>query len=364
VPINPGFVNLRGMALGEAAQAPLLQPRSLPDYVASVVVAPLEPASFVSNLPGVKLERHEAHAFVTLVDKTGRVVASFHGVGGITDEVAGTMRFSPDQRRDTVVRNALIDAARQMAGFRVQPLSLPIVRVGSNMLVRDAGGAVPLGAQFMVLRDAGRMKGIDGSVLVPVGRVGTTELGEGGVLATDVDAAPIALASGDVVALENGGGSFASRRAFMRCRDATGWRVDDRGTIAMPLWKIAADAALAARFGAPVYVASLPDTLAGYGGQFADWKKYAPAQSRQADGCFVPVIAVAARGTGYDLTVGYTLMNGSQKLAGGGVRALLTPTRLPNGSSADAASAMLQFDLAAQILPMAEKAAAGLLRAE
>lgn len=364
VPVNPGFANLRQMALGEA-QAPSTDPRSLPDYIASVSVAALPPAAFASNIPGVTIERHEAHAFVSLVDRSGRIVATFHGVGRISDEISGTIRFSIEQRRDTVVRNALIDAASQMAEFRTKPLALPIVRDGSAMLVRDPGGALPIGAQLTVLRDVGKMGNVGEHVLLPVGQVATAELVAGGVRVTDADVVALSLKSGDVVALDQAGPALLSRRTIEQCTVGDGSRrIDDRGRLAMPLWSVAAEAGFAARYAAPVHLAGLPARLKDFSTSFAGWDGFAPNVQRKPESCFLPVIAVAPAGAGYDLTVGYTLLRGDQKLAGQGMQAVLTPTRLPAGTAAEAVAAMLQHDLAARLLPLAQDAAGKLRPAD
>lgn len=119
MPINEGFVNLRRQALGEA-QAVAMEERSLPDLVASVSVVALPTATIPTQLDHVILERFEAHAFLSLVDRTGRVIASFHGVNIITDKVAAGIKFSGDQRRDTVIRNALVDVAAKMKAYKPQ----------------------------------------------------------------------------------------------------------------------------------------------------------------------------------------------------------------------------------------------------
>lgn len=365
MPINPGFANLRTMALGEA-MAPSSDDRSLPDYVAVVHVALLPSASVASNIPGVSIERHDARAYVMLVDRSGRAVFAVQGVGRITDQVSGTTRFSAEQRHDTAIRDALIDAATKLAAFRPQPLTLPITRSGPQMLIADAGGALPLGAQLVVLRDAGTVKGVSGPVRVPVGQVTTQELADGGVIAGNADVTPLALHAGDVVAIEQAGPALQARRPVMQCLDGAGRpATDDRGTIAAPFWPWAAAGSFAAHFRAPVEIAGLADRLSGFAVDFAGWDHFAPANLKPATLCFVPVMAVATgapsrHGATYQLTAGYTLMQGATKLAGGGVQVALTPTAVPSGTPDTVAGAMLQQDLADQLPPLAERAAAAL----
>ncbi len=363
LPISPGFSNLRSTALG-AVRAPSALPRSLPDYVASVSVVALPSARYASNVPGIRIERHEARAFVSLVDRTGRVVASFQGTGRIQDDVAGDMGFSAEQRRDTVVRNALIEAATAMTGFKAQPLDLPVIARHGAMIVRDGGGVLPAGVQLTVLRDIGRMPGIAGPVRVPAGMVTTGDVLAEGVAATDSGEIPLQLKGGETVAIDRAGPPILSRRAVAQCADADGRpRVDDRGKLAVHGWTTTGAAGFATGYDGPMLVANLPARLAALNAEFAGWERYAPARPRTPDACFVPVIAVAPTAAGYDLTVGYTLMQGATKLAGQGMRAVLTPTRLPDGTTADAIAAMVQQDLAAQ-LPALTARAASMLRTQ
>lgn len=357
VPISPGFSNLRSTALG-AAQAPSAMPRSLPDYIASVWVTVLKPVRYASNVPGVRIERHEARAFVSIVDQTGRVVASFQGTGRIQDDVAGDMGFSADQRRDTVIRNALIEAATAMTRFKAQPLDLPIVDQRGTMIVRDGGGALPSGVQLTVLRDVGRMNGIAGPVRIPAGMVTTGDVLAEGIAVTDSGDTPLQLRGGERVAIEQVGPPLVSRRAIAQCADIAGSpRIDDRGTLAVDVWSVIGTAGFAAGYNGPVLVAGLPAKLASLNTEFAGWDRYGPARPRTPDACFVPVIAVTPSTTGYDLTVGYTLMQGETKLAGQGVRAALAPTRLPGRTSADDMAAMVQQDFAEQLPALTTRAA-------
>ncbi len=365
MPVNPGFAHLRSMALGEA-QSPSTESRSLPDYVAVVRVVLLPSASFASNIPGITIERHDARAFVTLVDRTGRAVFAVQGSGRIVDQVSGATRFAIEQRHDTAIRNALIDAATHLMAFRPQPLTLPITRAGDRVVIGDSGGALPLNAQLTVLRDTGTVKGVEGHVRVPVGQVTTGEIASGGVLANNADPIPLDLHAGDVVAIDQAGPPLLARRAVMQCVDPSGHpRIEDRGQLPATVWAEAAGASFAAHYRGPVRVAGLADRLAAFGADFAGWDRYAPAGLRDADSCFVPVVAVAApapsdHGGAYRLTAGFALMRGDTKLKGGGVQVALKPTALPAGASAGTTAAMLQQDLADQLPVLADRAATAL----
>lgn len=369
MPINASFTALRRLAVGEA-QGLTADTRSLPDYVANISVGALLPSSVPSNVPGVTVDRQDAYAFVELVDRSGRIVFTTYGASKISDEVAGNIRFSREQRRDTAIRNALIDAATKLSAFRPQPAHLPITQNAGRILIADMGGILPLGAQLPVLRNLGRVHGVDGPILAPAGLVSVVEATDGGVAAANAGAGDLNLKAGDVVAIEETGRALTTRRATTQCIGADGFgSVDDRGTVSVTVWTIAAGTSFAGAFAAPVYPAGLSGRLRPLGMQFVGWDRFEPARARIADYCFIPVISVTATGDGlmksqarrYAITAGYTLRRGAVKIGGSGMQATMTASIVPAGTSDGAAAAMLQQDLASQVLPLAEKAAATLL---
>jgi hypothetical protein len=363
MPVDPSFVALRTMVLGDA-QAPSDEPRSLPDYVAVVRVALLPSARIVSNIPGVTIERHDARAYVTFVDHAGRAVFAVEGVGRITDQVSGSTRFSTEQRNDTAIRNALINAATKLAAFRPQPLTLPIAKTGDHMLIADSGGSLPLDTQLVVLRDAGHFRDIDGLVRVPVGQVTTRVLSGDGIVADNADVTALNLHAGDVVAIEQVGPALQARTPVMQCLDPAGLpAVEDRGSVPAPFWSWAAADQFVLRFRAPVEIAGLSGELARFAPYFAGWDHFVPAHQPPTATCFVPVMAVVAapvprHGAGYALTAGYRLMQGQTRVGGGGMQDLLIPTAIPAGTDDANAAAMLQQDLADHLPPLADRAAA------
>lgn len=365
VPVNRAFVALRLAALDGAGADLAPEARALPDFVASVRLVVLDPVRRPSEIPGVTMEHHEALAFVTLVDRSGRAVGAWQGRGAIEDKVTGNIRMSLSQRREAMVRNALMDAAKQMGAFRPQPLSLPLSRRDGAIVVADLAGAAPLGLTLPVLRPAGRFSGVAGPVLVPVGEVTTREAVAGGVLAADAGVEPLSLRGGEVVALEAAGVPPAMRQSVGQCLGADGRGVmEDRGQVPMTTFAAAAPGLLAGRMAAPVRVATLAPALASAGRSFEGWDRFGAARAPEIAACFVPVIAVVPDATGYRVTVGYTLHRGASaggpKIGASGLAVKLTPTRLPDAADAEARAAMLQSDLAAQVLPIAGSAAAAL----
>jgi len=360
MPINAGFVNLRRQALGEA-QAVAMEDRSLPDLVASVSVVALPTATIPTQLNDIVLERFEAHAFLSLVDRTGRVVASFHGVNAITDKVAVGIKFTGSQRRDTVIRNALVDVAEKMKAYKPQPALIPVASTGNGFVLRDAGGAVPLGAEFPVLRTMGKVSGIEGTVRVPIGRVRSTQLVEGGLSAQNVDITNFTAREGDVIALEAVGLPLLARQPYAQCVDETGQGlVRSLTPTTITGWPEAATGVLAASFPAPVHIVNLPARLASLKPDFAGWDQFLPGRAITPGICFAAIQSVQANGAAYDVALGYLLRKGSEKVGASGMGITLTPAKLPTSIAPQDADALLQSDLILRGLPVAEKAAAGL----
>lgn len=365
VPVNPAFAALRTFALSGAEQGLPLDERSLPDYVAQVRVVLMDPAAWASQVPGVTVERHEALAFVTLSDASGRAVGGWQGRGLIEDQVTGGIRMPAWQRREAVVRNALADVAAKMAGFKPVPRTLPIAKAGAEMVIADPGGIVPLGLTLPVMRPSGRFPGVKEEVLIPVGEVNTTALAGGGVLATDAGIRSLSLRGKDVVALESSGNAVATRMAVAHCTAADGGPAqDDRGQVPMQAFAPASEAMLAANMSAALRLSPLAGRGAAYAPSFAAWDQYRAAAPVTAEACFLPIIAVTPEGAGYHVVTGYSLHRGpsalGEKIGAKGLQSVMTPSRLPAGSDPATMAAVLQSDLAGEVLPVTGKAAAAL----
>jgi len=369
LPVNPGFVALRAMAIGKAEQLSNDE-RSLPDYIARVSVYAIPPSAIPSNVPGVVVDTYEAHVFVELVDRSGRIVFTAHGTNRIVDENVGAMRFAVEQRRDTTIRNALLDAAKKLSAFQLQSADLSIAHQDGQMLVSDPGGVLPLGAQAVVLRDLGRVGGI-ANVRVPIGRVRIEEIAAGGLVVSSIEVTALRLKSGDRVLALGGSLAAKTRRAVSQCVDSSGGNLfDDRGGTSLPLWRLAAGNSFASSFAAPVYVTGIELALEPYETQFAGWRSLPVTQTRAADYCYTPVAAIVPAPAGekrhgltgrqFAITLGYALYRGDEKLAGGGLQMELTGTRLPADTALDTAQAVLERDFAMAALPMAGRAAAAL----
>ena len=364
MPITPAFTALRTKALSDALAVDM-DSRALPDFVASVDIAVLPAGHFPSKVPGVSTARFEAHVFVSLVDRTGRIVASFHGSNRIEDQIAGGMGFSDSQRQDTVLKNALFDAAQQMAAWHPKSGILPVSARGASIFVADPTNALPMHTQVPVLRDHGHVGGIHENVLVPVAQIEAQEAADGGVIASYKGGLlRYAPHSGDVVVIDAEGAALAGRGGLAQCLASNGTPiVEDRGQVPVMVWSAAAEGILATHAKWPVRSAMLARRLAPLKESFVGWDRFAPANAPSTDRCFIPVVQIAPDAAGYGFGIGYKLIHGIVTPTVSGLHIEMKPSALPMGTSQAAAQAQLQVDLASAALPLAAKAAEGLVLA-
>ena len=360
MPVTPAFTAIRTRALSDAA-AVEMDSRALPDFVAGVDTVVLPAGHFPSKVPGVSTARFEAHVFVSLVDRTGRIVASFHGSNRIEDQIAGGMSFGDDQRQDRVLNNALFDAAQQMAAWHPKPGALPVSARSGSIFVADPANALPLHSQVPVLRDVGHVGGIHENVLVPVAEIEAQEASEGGVIAVNKGMLRYTPHNGDIVVIDAEGAALAGRGGLAQCiASDSSPIVEDRGQQAVMVWPAAAAGILAAHAKWPVRSAPLAMRLAPLKESFAGWSHFSPANSVNPDRCFIPVTQVMPDGNGYGLGIAYKLIHGSDAPTVSGLHIGIKPSALLVETTQAAAQAQLQVDLAAAALPLAAKAASGL----
>lgn len=359
VPVNPALGPLRVLAQSAAGVSLPETPRALPDYVASLRVVLLDPVSLPSNLAGVSLDRFAALAFVTLTDRTGRVVAAWHAVARIDDTINMGVRFAAQTRQETVLRNALADLAGQMAAFHPRSLQLSIADKGGALVIADSASAVPIGATLPVLRPAGHFRGVAGVVMVPVGQVLTGAPTDDGIAADNAGPGRFDAGPGTVVALESTGQPAATRTITPLCSDAAGQpAVQDKGTLPVPAWAAAAPALLAERTTLPLALPDLHAHLAPYRIAFGGWEGFAPAAplATPAPTCLLPQIMVQ-QGASVSLAAGFAQMRGATRAGGAALQITLKPTAVPDGAAPTMRAAMLQADLATALIPLAQQAA-------
>lgn len=360
IPVNPSFSQIRLDALGSSDSTQSIDSRSLPEYIAVINIRLLSDAEFPSNIPKISHERYEAHAFVELIDNTGRILDSWHGKGAIEDTVAGSNRLSPFQRRDAVIRNAIKDAASQMASFKPRPFQVALRSRNNRFEIDDPTGSIMLNATLPVFRRIGRVQGVKSQdLLVPIGSVNPVEAQGGTVFADNAGPTNLNVRNGDLVAFEMAGMPVVSRSLLGQCADASGRpKGDVKGDVPVQLGFDILRNAMAKNGIWPVSLTGLSGLLTRYELSFATWNKLIAAHDRQFSTCFTPVVvaqSIAGAAT-ISLAGGYTVRNGVQLVGSGGSQIVVTPTQLPNGTSLAAQQAVLQSDLA-KFLPTVSAAA-------
>lgn len=357
MPVTPAFAALRSAAIGEA-RAVGMDDRALPDFVASMDAVVLPAGHFPSNVPGVSTARFEAHVFVSLVDRTGRIVAAFHGTNRIDDKIAGGMTFADAQRQDTVLHNALVDAARQVAAWHPRPGTLAISARDGAIWIDDPANALALGTMVPVLRNFGHVGPVREDVRAPVAHLTTQSPAASGVIAVDADPVPYHPHGGDIVPLDAEGPPLAGRGGLAQCVDADGVpHLADRGQVPVQVWSAAAEGILASHAKWPVRSVALAIRLAPLHVMFANWERFVPAQRPDPARCFIPLVQATPSEGAVTLGIGYRLIHGTDAPVTSGLGVSLRPAPLPSGTTAEGAAAQLQIDLTAAGLPLAAQAA-------
>lgn len=372
-PVNPSFTALRAYALGEARLDSRSQDqRTIPDYFVRVSVAALDPLDIRTNVGGTRRRVFGASAFVEVIDHNGRVVYATQAADRIIDDVVEGMSLSPEQRRDTAIKNALTKAAGQLSsGFRPSRLRLDARAAGEDVEIADAGGALGIGAHAVLLRNSGGAAGIQGPVWTPVGEVEVTSVAAQTVNARMSGVADAHVRPGDQVAFDSGAPKSESRQRYGVCTGTDGAIIiSQRGKVEQPLYQLIAENSFAAGFKGPVYLQGFDRELRPLLGQFGGAESLGALKARAPDVCFVPVLQVdpqadKAASSGfvtpvYSVAMGFTLHRANQRLGGSGLQSVLSGSGVPSDADAALRLRAVQFDLADEAVKLTGQVARGL----
>lgn len=368
-PVNPGFVEIRDQALGQSGVAH--RPRALPDYFLRVTAIVLPSASMSSNADGVPIRMHQARVLVEVIDLSGRVVFAGEGVERYRAGAVEDASLSAEQRDDVALTVAVRRAAEAVGeGFRPQRTRLPVTAAPGGVRIADPGGALTPGVPAEVLRRVGRMSGIEGEVWAPVTAVEVVAVDATGADARFADVGTPAIRSGDQIAWDAPVRAATSRRWFVQCAGAGGApSISVRGSVNQPGFQPIALNAFAGGFRAPVRIAGFERELRPLlAGQFGDLEHLGALAAPAEDICFEPVHGVEPRGgdrarraltlSDYDLTVGYTLRRGGERVAGLGRQQVLSGVAVSADADAATREKVLQQSLAEAVSDLARQAAA------
>lgn len=360
MPVNPSFAQLRDLALGKAGfSSQAKNQRSLPDFFIRLQAYAMEPTRLPSKIPGKFFDTFESYAIADVVDRSGRVMFSASVSDRIVDDVVGTMGFSIEQRQDTVVRNALFKLAQRIGlEFKPRNVRLPATGQGNADYALDPGGALAIGTRGVVLRKAGNFAGINDDVLFPVGTYQVADLEAGRGLLQNFDIKTPRLRGGDLFVFDSGAQASQSRRAFAMCppqqiTDSVGDLSNDL------LMRALGQSAFNQSFGVPTFLGDIPLLAGSRMAQFPGASDLGALQARPQDICFTPIFRfsggamVKADGDQmagqFQITLGFTLHQAGQKIAGSGTRFEMTSSTMPQSTSTATMSSIARRDFAAQM---------------
>ncbi len=370
-PVNASFARIRDDAIGDAGVAH--RPRALPDYFVRLSVIGFEPVETETNVRGVRRRVQEARALVEVLDRQGRVVFAAQGLGRTVDEVVEGMTFSSQQRRDTVVRNAIVEAADKIAkGFRPQRLRLAAGPDPDGISFQDPTSLLSPGQRGMLMRKVGAVDGVDGVVWRPLADIEVTRSDRGRGAGRIVGLQSASARQGDELAYDAGGpGGGGQRLIVMPCLTNTGaLRVDQRGQTVQGSFGPLAANVFAANFPGAVYFADTAAILERrMSGQFERLDELGALRSPRPNACFEAVNKLTATGehrsgaavaTDYDVTVGFILWDGGRRLGASALQSVLTATAMPSATPPAGRDLSLQMDFASETSKLAAQAAAQL----
>lgn len=345
MPVNQSFPRLREIAIGRAGMSSTANSqRSLPDYFIHLDVFAIPHTEVDTNIRGLKILTFEAYAVASIVDRSGRVVFAAVDSDRIQDQVVGGVGFSPDQRQDTVTKNALFKLSQRISGqFKPQGFRLPLSEEGKGASVNDAGGALSVGAGGLVVRKSGRFPGVDGDVWVPLGNFEVIGIEGGKAALQSQDPITPKPRRDDLFVFDGGALMARTRRTFVACSSEGTLDTSSHDFSAEPSVRSVGLAIFAQSFSAPVYLADVPALATERLNLFPGSEKLGVMKQRSEDFCFRPILRSALVGpilskdglvtNKYVLTMGYTLYRGEQKVAGSGLRVEMTSGSFQAGTN-------------------------------
>lgn len=364
-PVNASFARIREEALGNASVSP--RPRTWPDYFARVSVVAFDPIETGTNVANIRRRTTHARAMVEILNHQGRVVFAAQAADQLNSDLVDGGGLGAAQDRDTVIKNAITRLSQAVGtNFKPARLRVPVSPASGGATIRDAGQRLSPGVDGVILRRIGSVSGVQGEVWAPVTRVEVAEVSGGQGFARYADVEQPAIRSGDQLAYEASGVGSSSRAVFAQCLAPNGApSISQRGSIAPAHFQPIALNNFAAGFGGAVHIPQFAPVLAarlGDGGFQSDAQAGVLAP-RSPDICFEPVnqiepaAADARSGRRYDLTVGYTLKQNGERVAGRGLQQTLTPAALSAGAPAEMVERSIVADIAEAAAGLASRAA-------
>ena len=310
----------------------------------------------------------EVVAFAEVSDRSGRVLFGAFGRDRVEDEIDYGVALNAADRREIVVKNAILDLAGKFAaGLKIKSARLAITAAGEELSIRDEHGMLAPEASVRVFRSLGRVSGIADEVLVPIWEIAVTEAGDGMararlVLPVIENAPPPK--KGDLVLLDGIESHRATRARLGACGAA-----ERLGAVDLPGYNDLALNLFASSYGAPFYLGGLTRHAAQLVSAGCGFKSGAPLREPTIDLCVQPVYRIdlaapSCSDAGCAAVASVRLTYRLREGAGGeirvkrGIETQMKATALPLATTTESKESSLESDLVDETLQLAPTLAA------
>jgi hypothetical protein len=373
MPVNPTFAAVL-QAVSEKAQISQdeVRARALPEMF--IRLRADTPVSF--ELPTDKAHRRrrltEATALAEVQDASGRVLFATVARNRVEDTIIDGMKLDLANRREVVLKNALLELARKFgAGFKPRSIALPVGRPsGDTFPIGDPHGLLAAKDNFWVFRSVGRINKTEAWAPVWQGEVvGPLAGGVTGRTILPVVQGEPGPKAGDRVLFKGVDTPVPTRRRFGPCGHA-----EKLGAIDLPDYEVLALNQFAAAYPAPYYAPGLPEQVRARVNEASGFQKALEVHEPAIDLCVQPVYRIdplpqscknnmCADTVSVRLT--YRIRQGGAQgevKAKQGLETRMTATALPVSSGAEERGAALRLDLIDEVLKLTPRLAAGLAK--
>jgi hypothetical protein len=301
-----------------------------------------------------------------LVDRSGEVLYANYGKNQITDDVTKGITFSEDNRKEIVIKNALLDLAKKFdAEVKFKRLELPITAVAKDgVQIEDKIGVLAPGENVQAFTRLGKIPGIQEDVVVPTWGLLVNEANNGkaqaGLDLPLVDKLP-ALAPKDLVIIETTSGpANITLHRFGACGTH-----EKLGALALPGFEDMAQNIFAHDFAAPYFARNFAADLNQVVSADAGFKKGLKLSDPKLDYCVEPVYRIdpASKKCEEDNTscqetlkvrVTYRVKQANEIKARSGLEVSMTASAIPQGVPDAVRLKSLESDLVDEVLKLSK----------
>lgn len=355
LPLNANFSQVQAAIDGHTSIGHEVSgKRQLPDYFIRMVVPPARQYTLPTNLSYKTQQSSQAWAFAELLSRNGRVLYAADVTQRIDDTVTEKAGFNAADRREVVLKNALIELADRFGKeVHFKPMTL---KVGSSTSegfeVDDPGLALQVGDPIRVYHNIGKPGGLTEDALVPTWEANVVSRDGARVMATlvlPVAGKPPRPDSGDMVLVNNVASASAGGQRLAFCPAAK----SQVGSVAVERFDLLAYAS-AATGKAVMINPGLPDLVKGRVGGQSGFGRELSLKPGAYDRCLEALYRIDAKDRKCEdgtCTQGYNVRLAYRQRAGGSVlgQAILehgfTTSGYPAAADAGSIGALQTIDL-------------------